>query len=176
MAVDVRNPRGKLFCIGLAVIFSANERVFKCNPAACFCKVIAARIKNFINGIFIGNRHQLAAFFIVRRMEGKCQGDLESLICQFVHIRHDSAGGNSDIPLADVESIGARKQPHEAHEIVVVVHRLTCSHDNQIGDPLPGVFLDPVNLVKHFRRSQAPHESADRRRTEPAAHPAADLG
>ena len=42
MTVDIRNPRGKLFCIGFAVIFPANERVLKCNPTACFCKVIAA--------------------------------------------------------------------------------------------------------------------------------------
>ena len=176
MTVDIRNPRGKLFCIGFAVIFPANERVLKCNPTACFCKVIAACIENFINRIFIGNRHQLAALFIVRRMKGKCQGDLESLICQFVHIRYDSAGGNGDVSLADVESFLARKQPHEAHQIVVVVHRLTRSHDNQIGDPLPGVLLNPVNLVEHLRRSQPPHESADCGRAEAAAHPAADLG
>ena len=78
--------------------------------------------------------------------------------------------------MADVESFLARKQPHEAHQIVVVVHRLTRSHDNQIGDPLPDVLPNPVNLVEHLRRSQAPHESADCGRAEAAAHPAADLG
>ena len=57
-----------------------------------------------------------------------------------------------------------------------LVHRLTRSHDNQIGDPLPGVLLNPVNLVEHLRRSQAPHESADCGRAEAAAHPATDLG
>ena len=35
---------------------------------------------------------------------------------------------------------------------------------------------NPVNLVEHLRRSQAPHESADCGRAEAAAHPAADLG
>ena len=66
MTVDIRNPRGKLFCIGFAVIFPANERVLKCNPTACFCKVIAACIENFKNklekyGINVTIRREMGA-------------------------------------------------------------------------------------------------------------------
>ena len=102
VAVEVSQQTMQFFRIFQTGVDIFDENVFKGHPASCFLKIIPSRLYDILYREGAAGRKDTVAYFIVRRMKGKCQGDLESLICQFVHIRHDSAGGHRDISLADV--------------------------------------------------------------------------
>ena len=109
-------------------------------------------------------------------MQRKCQRDLKILLREFQDSRHDSAGRYRDVSLADIESLLAREQAHKADQIVVVVHRLSGTHDHNIGNALPGQRLNPVNLIEHLGRGQISLKSVKRGRAEATTHATADLG
>ncbi len=66
------------------------------------------------------------------------------------HLRHNAAGGDRDVSLADVQAVFVGEEPDEADQVVIIVHRLSASHDHHIGNALPGISgsdkSDPASL------------------------------
>ena len=63
----------------------------------------------------------------------------------------------------------------KTQDIVIIVQRLTGTHQDNIGNPFSGVLLHKQNLIQNFTCGQAANQSADAGGTEFTAHAAADL-
>ena len=65
-------------------------------------------------------------------MEGKSQRNLQIFLRQLPDSRHNAAGGDSDISLADVKSAFACEQPDKTDKIIIIVQRFAGTHYNHI--------------------------------------------
>ena len=159
-----------------AVIDVPDQAVFECDLPSCPVKIVPARLHQLRDRILIGDRHDLPALFIRDSVEGEGKRNGQVLFCQVVDPRNDPAGGHCDISLADIESVLIREKMKEAHQIVIVVKRLPGSHNDDVGDPLPGHSADLVDLLEHFRRRQGPVQAVQGGGAESASHSASHLG
>ena len=109
-------------------------------------------------------------------MKGKRQSDLQLFLCQLINLRHQSAGRNRHIPLADMKSVLISKQRNEPEQIVIIIERFPGSHDHHIGNALFRILRNCINLIQHLCRCQIPFPAIESRGTEPTSHFAAYLG
>ena len=128
-----------------------------------------------MNPVLICHRHQLQTFFLAGGMQGKGQGNGKLLIGQFPDAGYDSAGGNRQISLAYVQSVFICQKFYEFKKIVIIIKGLSGSHHNNIGNPLPDILSNLINLIQHLRRGKTTLQSIQRGGTETAAHTAAYL-
>ena len=67
-----------------------------------------------------------------RPVQGKRQCNLQFFFRQFQNLRHNAAGGNGHISLADMQAVLSRQNVDEFQKIVIVVQRLSGSHHYHI--------------------------------------------
>ena len=60
--------------------------------------------------------------------------------------------------------------------MIVIIHRFTGAHNDNVRYALADVRLDAVDLVKHLGGFEATHQTIESRCAETATHTAADLG
>ena len=109
-------------------------------------------------------------------MKGQSQSDAEILIRKLSHLLSQTAGGYGDVPPAEIHPLSGSQYTDKADKIVQVVHRLARSHHDNMAHPLPRDPGNGIDLEQHLRRRKVALPSVQRRGTEGASHPAADLG
>ena len=86
---------------------------------------------------------------------------------------------DGDPPVGKIETYGFLEDCEGRENIIEVVHRLTHTHKNDVGNPslvvLPEIFFYCHNLAHDLRGGEVAFEADLSRDTEFAAHPAADL-
>ena len=75
------------------------------------------------------------------------------------HLRHQSAGRDRNIPLADMKSAFIGQKTDKTEQIVIIVKRLPASHDHNIRNAFADIQTDPVDLIQHFRGTQVPDQA-----------------
>ena len=133
------------------IVHAAYQAVLEGHPTPGFLMIIRTGIQHLRQRILIGNGHQFRTLFLCHCMKRQCQGNRQILIRQLTDPRHDTTGGDCQIPLADVQSVFIRQKPDKTKQVIVIIQRLSGSHDHHIGDALAAVLLDPVNLIQHLR-------------------------
>ena len=108
-------------------------------------------------------------------MQGKRQGDLQFLLRKATYLGHQTAGGDRDTALRDIEPVLIAEKADKTHHIVVIIHGLAASHHDDIGDALSELFLDFIDLCQHLSRRQIARKAVYRRGAKTAAHAATDL-
>ena len=167
---------GQTGCIRLAVIHIADQAVFKGDLPAGRAIVGPAGLHQFLDGPAPGDRHDLLPLCIGRSMEGQGQGNMQTLLRQTVDVGDDPAGGDRHVPLAQMHPLRTCQKPQETQQIVIIVKGLAHSHDNDMGDRLPGLTGNGIDLFEHLRGRQGTDQSVQGGRAEAASHPAPDLG
>ena len=109
-------------------------------------------------------------------MKGNREGNLKILFRQLTDSRNNSAGRHRDIPLADIQPLLCACETYKANHAVVILHGLSASHNDDIGNPFPGNPLDLIDLLEHLRRGKRTHQTVQGGCAETASHPASDLG
>ena len=150
MAIKSLKPVSQLHGIFSAVIYSCNKTVFKSDPASCFPEIMSASFQKFIYGIFIGNRHKFTSFFIIWRMQGNSKRHLKFFFSQLIDFRYKPAGRNCKISLTDMNASVFSQYMDESQKVIVIIQWFSCSHHNNIGNPLACRNLYSVNLIQHF--------------------------
>ena len=134
------------------IIDTGNETVLKGQPSSRLLKICMTGFQHIVQLIAVRHRHQSLSHLIIRRVEREGQGDGEPLISQLKDSRNNAAGGQCNVSLADVQPMLIRQQADKLHHIVIVIHRLSRTHDHHVGYPFPCKILNPVDLVQHLRR------------------------
>ncbi|MNP48794.1 hypothetical protein D3C76_1429350 [compost metagenome] len=136
--VDVAQHRlkdtGQFLGVFRLVINPADQSVFEADPAACLGLIVTQGFNYVIKRVTTVNRHQLGTQRIIRCMDRNRQIDLGVFVGEFVNVRHNAAGGDSDVALSDIQPFFMDHQPQESHGGIVVLERLTCTHDNDTAD------------------------------------------
>ena len=132
MTVDIFDSAGKLSGILITVIYSRYQAVFKCDPAPRFFKIMTTGLQNLIHTVFIGNRHQFPAFYIIWRMKGKCKCHLKFLFCKIINLRNQSTGGNSQVSLTDMKPAIFCQDMYKPKKIFIIIKGFSCSHHYNI--------------------------------------------
>ena len=98
--------------VGLPVVIvhAVDHGVLKADAAACLLKIPVAGGKQLLHVIGAVHRHDLGARLAVRRVEGHRQRQLQIQLRQRVDLGHDATGGQTDMPHADVQPVGAVDQ------------------------------------------------------------------
>ena len=65
-------------------------------------------------------------------MEGQGQGDLKPFLRQPADLRHQAAGGDREVALADIEPFLVGDQADKPHQVVVVVHGFAGPHHHHV--------------------------------------------
>ena len=86
-------------------------------------------------------------------MKGKCQSNGKTFLRKLLDLWYDPAGGYRDVSLTDIQTVFIGKKPDKPDQVIIVIHRLTTSHDHNVGDTLSRGSLDPVDLIQHLRRT-----------------------
>ena len=102
MTAQRRCQTDQLFRVLFCIVDAADQTIFKSQPPSGFVRIIAAGVHQLLHSVFVSDGHQPAALFICRRMQGKRQRDLKLFLRQLIHFRHNSAGRNRHIALADI--------------------------------------------------------------------------
>ena len=176
MAVQSSQTARQLYCLFRTVVDAADHTILKCDPAFCFLKIISACQEQFIHRIPSGYRHGLLPYVIIGGMQtdGKC--DLQFFFQQFTDAIHQATGRYCYVSLADPYTILIRKQFHKPDQIIIIIQRLSHSHDDHIGYPLSGFSLDLIYLGQHLSCRKISGQSTQCRGTESTSHPASYLG
>ena len=169
-----RDP-GELFRVLRRVVDTADQRVLEGDAPPRRLEIGAAGLLDLLDAVLLRDRHDRPALLVVRRVQGDRERDREVLLREVIDARHDAAGRDSDVPPGQVQSILVRDQPDEPQQRVIIIERLARPHDDDMRDSLPREDGDPVDLVQDLGRHQAALQPVQRRRAEPAAHPAPDL-
>ena len=151
MAVLSSYQLRQLHRILLGIIDIPHQTVLKGYPPAGLCKIERTGLHQLCQGIRIGNRHQLPSLFVRGRMQGKSKRNLQFILRQFPHLWHDPAGRYGQIPLTDVQPILIRKQGDKPQKILIIIQRFPGSHNHHIGNSLPALQHNCINLIQHFR-------------------------
>ena len=175
----MRAHAGELSCQKLrllgAVADAGDHRVFKRHPPpGDFIIVLTCRQHFFDVPAFI-DRHNFVSRLVVRRVKRHRERQLQLPLCQKPDFIDQTAGGQADVAHADVQSVRAVNQLEKLHDRIKIVQRLPDAHQHNVGNRKSGIDLAEQHLVQKLRRSESAHQSAKRRRTELAAHQAADL-
>ena len=109
-------------------------------------------------------------------MQRQSQRNLQPFFCQLPNPGYNPAGGYCYISLTDVQPALRGQKLKKLKQRIIIIQRLPCSHNNYVMYPLFGPLLYLIYLIQHFRSCQSPFQSPQSRRTESAAHPAANLG
>ena len=110
MAVDPAHKLCQLCGILRRIVYARHQTVLKRDAPAGLFKIVTAGIDRFLNVIFVRHRHQLQALFLVGCMKRERQRDLQLFIRKLPHARNDPAGGDRQVPLADIESVFIAQQ------------------------------------------------------------------
>src|SRR5699024_8349180 len=89
--------------------------------------------------------------------------------------RQDAAGGEADVPHADVQPLGMVHQLQEPEHVVQVVQGLADTHKDDVADILAAVQLGEQHLIQDLRGPQIPDLPTQGGGAEGAAHAAAHL-
>ena len=103
----------QLLGIRRAVVDPLDERILKGNAPSGGSEVIPAGLHELFHRPAAVHRHGLVAGFIVRRMQGNGQGNAQILLGKIVDAVHQSAGGQGDVPLSQIVSLGVGEQPQD---------------------------------------------------------------
>ncbi len=159
----------------VTIVYAVNHGVLKGDAPSCFPKVPMAGSKQLLHRISPVHRHDFRAGFPVRRMEGDGQRKLKAQLRKALDAGDDAAGGQGDVPHADVQPLRAVHQLQKPQHVVQIVQRLPNPHQNDIGNRQTGVLLSENHLIQQLRGRQASDLSRHGGRAERAAHQAAHL-
>ena len=177
--IDVCAHSCQLLCQQLrllrTVAHAVDHRIFKGNAPPGLRKIITAGCQQCIDRPAAVDRHNLAARFVVWRMQGDRKRQLQISLGKLFDLVDEAAGGEADVAHADVHAVRAVDKLEKAHDIVEVIQRLTDAHQHNIGDRQAGIQLGKEHLVEKLRRLESADKTADGGRAEFAAHRAADL-
>ena len=83
-------------------------------------------------------------------MQRQGQRNRKPLLRQSADSRHNAAGGYGNVSLTDIQPLVMGYQTDKTYYVIIIIHRLTGSHNYNIGNPLPGISLNAVNLIQHL--------------------------
>ena len=197
--VEFTGEGGKGFDLVEGIVHTGDEDIFEGNHPSLFLLVIFARGGEVLEGEFFVNRHDLAADFIRRAMEGNGEAELEGFVGEFADLRDEAAGGNGDFACSDVATPGGVEDGEGLEEAVVVGEGLTHAHDDEVVDEAIGscrtgrtarrgatrnsrvgcathrIAFDGEDLLDDFVRLEIAFPAFEAAGTEAAAIGAADL-
>ncbi len=176
MAAQGPSQAAEALRVPLRIVHAPDQAVLQSDPPACLLEIGGAGIHQLLNGIAPGYGHQRLPLFVRGGVQGQGQGNLELLLGQPPHLRHQAAGGHRHVPLADMEPVLVRKHTDERQQIVVIVQRLPGAHDHHIAHPLSRQQRDGIDLIQHLPGGEVALQPLYARSAESAAHPAAHLG
>ena len=159
----------------VVVVDAVDHSVLKADAPSGFPEVPVAGGKQLLHIIRAVHRHDAAARLAVRRVERHRQRQLQLLFRQCIDPRHHAAGGQTDVPHADIQPVGAVDQLQEAQHVVHVVQRLADAHEHDVGHGQAAVQLGEKHLIQQLGGAQIPHLSGNGAGAEGAPHAAAHL-
>ena len=159
---------GQFLSAGVGTSQALDEDVFKGDLPASDIEIVAGRLQDFVEGIFLGNRHDATPQGIVRRVEGYGQGDGHALFGQVVHLGDDARRRQGHVAIAQIERILFVDELHEADDVIVVEERFPCPHDDDRMEVRRDVFAESQELGDHFASRQVADEAILGGRTEGA--------
>lgn len=75
------------------------------------------------------------------------QCDLQTFLRQTAHIWHDATGRDRDIALTQIFTMFIGQQMDKTYEIVVIIHRFSGPHHNDIRNLFPCIPLNGIDLI-----------------------------
>ena len=152
--IDVRAHSGQLLCQQLrllrTVAHTVDHRIFKGNAPPGLRKIITAGCQQCIDRPAAVDRHNLAARFVVWRMQGDRKRQLQISLGKLFNLIDQTTGRQADVAHADVYAVRTIDKFKEAHNIVKVVQRFADTHKHDIGDGQAGIQLGKEHLVEKF--------------------------
>ena len=178
MALHAAQPVRQLRRVLRRGVDAVHQRVFKDHAAARLFDIVAARVQRLVHRIGVGHGHEPLSHLVVWRMQGERERHRQILLREAAHVRHQPAGGERHAAHADAQPALHAQDAQEAHDVVVVVHRLAAAHQHDVADLLPlrrkhAVRTD--DLPQNLARAQAARAAVERGGAERAAHAAAHL-
>ncbi len=132
-----------------SVVHARDHDVFESDAAVCLFQILVDGGHDFLQRVFAVDAHHAAADFIVRRVQGQSQVDLQPVFREFADLRSQSAGGNRDVASADCQTFGVVDDVQEGDDIVVIVERFADAHHDDVADAFTIAFLIQVVLDLH---------------------------
>ena len=100
---------------------------------------------------------------------------MEIALCQIVKPLRQPAGGERNVPHADVAPLRVVDERQKPHDGIEIIQRLSDAHQYDVRNRKAGFLFGKQHLVQHFRGRKIPYKPADGRSAEGAPLPAADL-
>src|SRR5208282_2946265 len=114
------------------VVDSGDQDVFEGDHAAFFPEVEITGGGEFLEWIFVIDRHDFGAGLVRGAVEGDGEAELERFGGQLADLRGQTAGGDGDFARADLAAPRRVEDAQGAQEVVVVGQRFAHPHDHDV--------------------------------------------
>ena len=104
-------------------------------PPAGILVVLDDGRNELLQRICLVDRHQSVPSLVVRGMEGYRQVDLEPLLSEAEDSWDDAAGGDGDVPGADIQAERRIDVADEGEDVVIVVEGFSRPHHDDVAHP-----------------------------------------
>ena len=124
----------QLVCVLYRIVFACNKSILKGNFATRACKICAAGVKKLTNPPTVVDGHNCRTCLIVGRVKRDRQRNGQILFHQHFDAVYKSASGKRNVTVTNVESCLAVNEVQEFDNVIVVIKRLSNTHQNDIGN------------------------------------------
>ena len=176
--IDVAQPTaqqpGQVVGERVGVVDAGHQRVLEADPTAGQLDIIVGRVEDLGDRPAAVDRHQARPQLVVRRVQRDGQPDLQALVGQPPHLRHQTRRRQRDAAGAQPQPVRVHQQPDRAQRLVVVGQRLAHAHEHDVGHRSRRA-AEAQHLLDDLARLEIAGEAELAGDAEDAAHRAAGL-
>ena len=97
---------GKEFRLPHIVVDSLDQNILEGNHLLPFLDEFLTRLKKFLDGVTIIDRHDFSAGLVVSSVQGDSQTDLGGVFCKFQYLGNQATRRKCEMPCSDSQAFG----------------------------------------------------------------------